>query len=62
MKNVVMAIVVLSALLVVLGPLLAIWSLNALFGVGIAYTMKTWFAAPVLSAIVSGSCNASRSK
>jgi hypothetical protein len=34
-------------------PLLVIWSLNILFALGIAYTLKTWFAALVLGAVVS---------
>lgn len=34
--------------LIVLGPLLAIWSLNTLFGLSIAYTLKTWVAALLL--------------
>ena len=36
----------------IFGPLLAIWSLNVLFGLGIAYSLKTWFAALVLMGIV----------
>lgn len=45
-------IVVLVIALFVAGPLLAIWSLNTLFGLSIAYTLKTWFAVLVLSGIV----------
>jgi len=46
---------VLFVLIIIFGPLLAIWSLNALFGLGIAYSLKTWFAALVLMGIVGGS-------
>jgi len=48
-------IVVLIILLVIFMPVLAIWSLNTLFGLGIAYTFKTWLAALILSSIVGGS-------
>ena len=51
-----------AVLLIVFGPLLAIWSLNTLFGLGIAYTLKTWFAALVLAGIVGVSSAASRNK
>ena len=37
-------------------PLAAIWALNTLFALAIAYTFKTWFAALVLAGLVgSGS-------
>ena len=44
------AIVIVAALAT---PLAAIWALNTLFGLGITYTFKTWFAALVLSAIIN---------
>ena len=34
-------------------PWLSIWALNTLFGLGIAYTFKTWLAALVLGAIIN---------
>ena len=40
-------------LVVILVPFAGIWSLNTLFGLGIAYTAKTWLAAAVLGAIIS---------
>ena len=40
---------------VLLGPFLAIWSLNTLFAVGIEYGIKTWFAAFTLIALLSAS-------
>lgn len=46
---------VLIIMLVVCGPLLSIWVLNTLFGLGIGYTLKTWFAALVLGAIMAPS-------
>ena len=36
-------------------PLLCIWSLNTLFGLGIAYSVSTWCAALILSMAVYGS-------
>jgi len=35
-------------LVLIIWPLLIVWSVNALFGLGIEYTIKTWFAAFVL--------------
>jgi hypothetical protein len=37
-------IIVLIVTLVVVGPLLTIWALNTLFGLGIETTLATWFA------------------
>lgn len=50
--GVVGAIVLLLAV-VILIPLGVIWSLNTLFGLGIAYTFKTWFAALFISSFGS---------
>jgi uncharacterized membrane protein YphA (DoxX/SURF4 family) len=44
------AIVIVAALVT---PLAAIWALNTLFGLAIAYTFKTWLAALVLGAILN---------
>ncbi len=44
------AIVIVAALVTPLG---GIWALNTLFGLGIAYTFKTWLAALVLGAILN---------
>lgn len=38
-------VLVILGLFVIFGPLLAIWSVNTLFGLTIPYTLKTWFAA-----------------
>lgn len=41
--------------LIIVGPLLTIWSLNTLFPVlAIDYTINTWFAALVLGSVVGG--------
>lgn len=41
--------------LVVLGPLVTIWSLNTLFNLGIDYTFYTWLAMAWLSLATFGS-------
>lgn len=42
--------------LVVIVPLLTLWSLNTLFPVlAIPYTLETWFAAMILGGVVGGS-------
>jgi hypothetical protein len=38
-------------LILVFYPLLIIWSLNTLFGLGIAYTLKTWLASSILTSL-----------
>lgn len=43
------AILVIIALAIVLSPLGTIWMLNTLFGLGLAYTFKTWLAALILN-------------
>ena len=48
---VVMFVVIVAAL--VFGPLLLLWSLNTLFGLGIAYSCKTWLAALLLGMAAS---------
>ena len=38
--------------LIIVGPLLTIWSLNTLFGLGIAYNFYTWLATVILAAAI----------
>jgi hypothetical protein len=40
--------------LIVFGPFVSIWSLNTLFGLGIAYTFKTWLAAIWIQMVTFG--------
>lgn len=40
--------------LLIFGPFITAWSLNLLFGMGIAYTFQTWLAIVWLSTIVGG--------
>ena len=51
MKNLAVRTIVLTLILwVVVWPLLAIWALNTLFALGIAYTFWNWMAMIVLVA------------
>jgi len=42
------------AIVIILGPFTAIWALNTLFHLGIAYTFKTWLSILILSAMITG--------
>lgn len=37
--------------LIIVVPMISIWSVNTIFGTNIAYTISTWFAAFWLSAV-----------
>ena len=39
--------------LIAIGPLITIWALNTLFGLGIAYSFFTWAATVWLTAVLS---------
>lgn len=43
-------LILLAVVLITAGPLVIIWALNTLFGLGVAYTFWTWLAALILSA------------
>lgn len=45
--------------LIIVGPLITIWSLNTLFGLGIAYTFWTWLAMAWLAMVTFGSVTSS---
>ena len=48
-------LLVLMILLIILGPIATIWSLNTLFPVlAIPYTFETWVAAVVVAGIIRG--------
>ena len=38
------ALLTLLVLLIIIGPVLTIWSLNTLFGTGIEFTVTSWLA------------------
>lgn len=44
-----LGLILLAVLLIIAGPLIIIWALNTLFGLGIAYTFWTWLAALILA-------------
>jgi hypothetical protein len=46
--------IIFAVVLIAAGPLLIIWSLNTLFGLGIAYNIWTWLAALILGFFVFG--------
>jgi hypothetical protein len=55
MKNLAVGTIVLTVILwIFLWPLLAIWALNTLFALGIAYTFWNWLAVVVLTALFVG--------
>lgn len=41
--------------LVIIGPLITIWSLNTVFGLGISYTIWTWLGTVWLQLLIVGS-------
>ena len=44
-------IIVFTTILIVIGPILIIWSLNTLFGMGIPFTIRTWLAVVILGSM-----------
>jgi hypothetical protein len=50
-------LILMVLVIAVVSPLLAIWSINTLFGTTIAYGIGEWFAALVLIGIVQGNRN-----
>lgn len=48
-------LITLIVLLIAIGPLVAIWSLNTLFAIGISYSFTSWFAMFCLLAVLRGS-------
>lgn len=51
----ILLIVLAIIVLVLAGPLLVIWMLNTLFGLGLTYTAETWLAALLLGMLVGES-------
>lgn len=50
-----LALILVLIVVIVFAPLLTIWSLNTLFGLGIAYTFWTWLATVWLQMVTFGS-------
>jgi hypothetical protein len=44
--------VALCVFAIVFGPFLLVWSINTLFGLAIAYTLKAWAAAAVIGSLI----------
>jgi len=57
----IVGIILVVVALIVLGPLIVIWALNTLFGLGIAYTFWTWLATLVITSVF-GKANVTVSK
>ena len=53
-------LVALVIVLIILEPLVAIWALNTLFGLGIEFTGWTWLAALALGFIMFGGTRQSK--
>ena len=53
-----LAMVLIALGVIVVVPLVTIWSFNTLFGMGIEYTAWTWLAAFWLQAMLTGSVGA----
>lgn len=53
-SNAIVLLLVLAVVLIIFAPLATIWSLNTLFGLGIAYTFWTWLAMAWLSTVTFG--------
>lgn len=48
-------VLILAIIVVILGPIATIWSLNTLFPVlAIPYTLETWFATVIIAGIFRG--------
>lgn len=58
MKNLttVLTVIAVVVLIVILGPILTIWSLNTLFpALAIPYTIETWVATVILGGVIKSS-------
>lgn len=46
-------LILLIAVIMTVGPLLTLFMLNTLFGLGLAYSFKTWFAALLMNVLIT---------
>jgi hypothetical protein len=59
----ILLVIALVALIVILGPIATIWSLNTLFpALAIPFTVETWMAVVVLGGVIRGDGLSFRSK
>jgi hypothetical protein len=56
----ILVVCVFVAVLFIAWPVAVIWSLNTLFGLGIAFTVKTWLAAVVVMAVCAAGRTATK--
>ena len=49
----VVVVITLVVIFIVFGPLLSIWTLNTLFGLGIEYNLATWAASLMLTSFLA---------
>lgn len=48
-------VIMFALLIIIFGPIVAIWSLNTLFPVlAIPYTLETWFAIAIVMGVIRG--------
>lgn len=52
-------LIIFAVIALLCAPLAILWSLNVLFGMGIAYTVKTYIAAAILAGALSSSAGRS---
>ena len=45
-------IILIAAILIVVGPILVIWAINTLFGMGVEFTIWTWLAVVILASAI----------
>lgn len=53
-KPTIVTIIIVALILAIVSPFIFIWSLNTLFGLGIAYGFFEWLAALILVSMVTG--------
>ena len=54
------ALILFLVAIIVLAPLVTIWALNTVFGLGIAYTFWTWLGTLWLQGIIGGAVAATK--
>lgn len=54
------ALLILLVFLIIIGPVLTIWSLNTLFGTGIEFTVTNWLAVLWITVVLSAAVGVRR--
>jgi tryptophan-rich sensory protein len=56
-------VIMFALLIIIFGPIVAIWSLNTLFPVlVIPYTLETWFATAIVMGVIRGDSTSFKGK